>query len=296
MNPKTIFNKLFSNNKNESLIFKENRFEKTLMPMYLYHLPLDNDKLTLPPNFDPPIFVKSEALPLPPISERHGSVTSDEEYLDWWKFDKEIIFKFIKETFPNPENLHIMDFGCSSGRILRHFYSDIKNNNFKMYGCDISARRVQWIREFFPEDFEVYTGSIMPSLPFEDNSLDVIYGMSVFTHIKFLWDAWLLEMRRVLRPGGLLIQSVHTEYAYEHFWRNRDNKEYIEALDSDFINYLNNNPKMPVNFIYFGNIDSNNVFLKEKIVLKYWGRYFKEIRIQPPPEKYSYQNWVIAKK
>jgi SAM-dependent methyltransferase len=44
-------------------------------------------------------------------------------------------------------------------------------------------------------------------LPREDGSFDLIYAFSVFTHISDAWSAWLLELHRLLAPGGLLVAS-----------------------------------------------------------------------------------------
>jgi ubiquinone/menaquinone biosynthesis C-methylase UbiE len=42
----------------------------------------------------------------------------------------------------------------------------------------------------------------------------VAYCFSVFTHLdEQMQDAWLLELRRVLKPGGVLIVTVHNQRA-----------------------------------------------------------------------------------
>jgi ubiquinone/menaquinone biosynthesis C-methylase UbiE len=46
--------------------------------------------------------------------------------------------------------------------------------------------------------------TILPHLPFEDRSFDVVYAGSVFTHIDDLAQTWFLELRRVLHAGGML--------------------------------------------------------------------------------------------
>ena len=47
-----------------------------------------------------------------------------------------------------------------------------------------------------------------PPLPFEDATFDVVWSIAVFTHLTDQWAPWLLELRRVMRPGGILIASV----------------------------------------------------------------------------------------
>lgn len=268
------------------------RAEYTALPRFAYHLPLDYDAQTLPPAFEPAIWVDGEPLPLPPVAERHGSSATDQDYLEWGRYEKEIIVNYARDVLPSMEHISIMDFGCSSGRILRHFQPEMQEKQWRVTGVDVSARRIEWMRRNFPREFQVYTGSFLPILPFEDNSFDVIYGMSVFTHIKYLWDLWLLELRRVLKPGGALIQSVHTEHAWDFFSGHADDPAVRDSLGPMLINHK----QMPADFVYYGDLDKNQVFWKKDIVTEFWGRYFDDVKVYPPPERYSYQNWVVARK
>jgi SAM-dependent methyltransferase len=266
------------------------RTEYTSLPRFAYHLPLDYEDQTLPPRFDPPVWVEGESLPLPPLAERHGHSASDAEYLDWGKYEKDIIVGYMRDALPSLDRLSVMDFGCSSGRILRHFYPETGTHGWKLTGVDVSARRIEWLRRNFPAEFTVYTGSVLPTLPFESNSFDVIYGMSVFTHIKFLWDFWLLELRRVLKPGGVLIQSIHTEYAWDFFVQHRHEPAMQDALGPMLFEHTT----MPDDFVYYGNLDKNQVFWKKDVAIEFWSRYFRNVKVFPPPQRYSYQNWVVA--
>ena len=246
------------------------RDEYTSLPRFGYHLPLDYDEQTLPPRFNSPVFVDGEALPLPPNAERHGHAISDAEYLEWGRYEKEIILEFMRDALPSLDNLAIMDFGCSSGRILRHFYDYSGQRNWKLVGVDVSARRIEWMRRNFPKEIEVYTGTFLPILPFRSNSFDAIYGMSVFTHIKYLWDTWLLELRRVLKPGGVLIQSIHTEHAWSFFAEHREEDWARDALGPMLVEHL----EMPADFVYFGRSGQEPGFLERRNRCRFLGKIF----------------------
>jgi len=200
------------------------RNEYTVMPRFGFHQPLDYYVDTPPCHFEPPLQIAGEDLPVPASDDRMGySPTDVQEYLHWGKDDKDLVKSQIDKHLGKTEGIAILDFGCSSGRVLRHFYNESKQSNWGLYGVDIQARPIQWMREFMPAEFCVYTGTTMPILPFPDNHFDVIYGFSIFTHIKFNWDMWLLELKRVLKPGGLLIQTIHTENAWLFFTTTRVN-------------------------------------------------------------------------
>lgn len=186
----------------------------TVMPRFAYHQPLDYHESTLPPAFGTPIAVQGDPLPVPAGEDRFGySVANTNEYLRWGKFDHDLLLGQIDRHCMASQRLHVLDFGCSSGRVLRHFEAEHRAKEWTLYGVDVQARAIEWMRRNFPSHYQIVTTSVMPHLPFADNSLDVIYGISVFTHVKYLWDTWLMELKRILKPGGLLIQTVHAENA-----------------------------------------------------------------------------------
>jgi SAM-dependent methyltransferase len=268
------------------------RQEYTVMPRFGFHQPLNYLFDTFPVKFEPPVVVPDEPLPLPPVSERMGYSADNEEYLSWGRYDKELVEAQLRKHHSKGEDISILDFGCSSGRVLRHFYENARRKRWKLHGVDIQARPIQWMRENFTNDFCVSTGTVQPHLHFADNHFDVVYGVSVFTHIKFLWDAWLLELRRVLKPGGLLIQTFHSEHAWNYYYQNRD-QDWVRNNHSPSMLL---HEQMPHDYFYYGDISMSQVFWKREVARKFWSRYLEVIEILPPPPKWSFQDWIICRK
>lgn len=260
------------------------RHEYTVMPRFGFHQPLDYYMDTPPVLFDPPVFLEGEELPLPPIPDRMGYSSDDQDYLAWGRSDKNLLMTQIEKYIDRDIDIRILDFGCSSGRVLRHFYHESEKKNWSLYGVDIQARPIQWMRENFPKSFCVYTGSTIPKLPFPDNHFDVIYGFSVFTHIKFHWDTWLLELRRVLKPGGLLIQTIHSEVAWRHYYFNRDADWVRQSHSAKMLETEN----MNFDYFYYGDMSVSQVFWKRDVARKYWGRYVDVVDVLPPPDERSF--------
>ena len=76
-----------------------------------------------------------------------------------------------------------------------------------------------------------------PICPFEDNYFDLVYGISVFTHISDLADAWFLELLRVLRPGGHAYLTIHDEHTVELLlgeYRDDNTQAFMVDLVRDF--------------------------------------------------------------
>lgn len=102
-----------------------------------------------------------------------------------------------------------LDLGCASGRVLRHLV--LERPGMRALGCDINRLHVEWCNRHLPPGGTVFQNHSIPSLPLPDNSVDIASAFSVFTHIEALETAWLMELRRILRPGGVAWITVHTE-------------------------------------------------------------------------------------
>ena len=107
----------------------------------------------------------------------------------------------------------VLDFGCGSARVLRQFLDEAEQAQF--WGCDIDAPSIAWVEANLSPPLRVFHNGIAPPLPLEAGSLDLVYATSVFTHIDELWSDWLLELHRVLAPGGRLISSFLGEGMWE---------------------------------------------------------------------------------
>jgi SAM-dependent methyltransferase len=102
----------------------------------------------------------------------------------------------------------LLDFGCGCGRVLRHWaaYPGVKPS-----GSDLNADATAWIAANLPFARASANG-LAPPLPYADETFDLIYSISVFTHLtEELGVAWMAELRRILRPGGLLMFTIHGE-------------------------------------------------------------------------------------
>ena len=61
---------------------------------------------------------------------------------------------------------------------------------------------------------------------------DLIYAVSVFTHLDLdLGRRWLADLHRILKPGGLLLFSVHGEAA----WKGLPEEDVAELRRTGFL-------------------------------------------------------------
>jgi SAM-dependent methyltransferase len=110
----------------------------------------------------------------------------------------------------------VLDFGCGCGRVTRHLYADVSDPAV-LHGCDVDAEAVAWsARNLSGATFAV--NGFEPPLPFPDSNFDVLYSISIFTHLdEAAQMRWLEDVRRVLRPGGLALLTTNGPTALEMF-------------------------------------------------------------------------------
>lgn len=102
---------------------------------------------------------------------------------------------------------NILDFGCGSGRVLRNFQDAL--DSCHLYGTDIDAELIGWCKGNLPR-VQWNQNGYEPPLPYADDTFDLIYAISVFSHLDEQFQhSWLRELRRVAKPGASVILSVH---------------------------------------------------------------------------------------
>ena len=111
------------------------------------------------------------------------------------------------------EGARVLDFGCGSGKVMRHFLPEAEV--CALWGCDIDARSVDWINAELAPPLHAFTNREAPPLEQPSESFDLVWSVSVFTHLTDHWAGWLAELHRVLRPGGLAIISFLGGAMYE---------------------------------------------------------------------------------
>ncbi len=107
-----------------------------------------------------------------------------------------------------------LDFGCSSGRIVRVLSA--AHPELELHGCDPNPGAVAWAASHLP-GIRFENSPEAPRLPYGDETFDFVYAISIWSHFSepAALD-WLDEMRRVLRPRGRLLLTTHGEHSLAH--------------------------------------------------------------------------------
>lgn len=148
------------------------------------------------------------ALPYPPLelANRVGSLADATDPFGYYdKLGRETRDGIIDRLPPDWkfDGKHILDFGCGAGRTLRHFTAEAAEA--ELWGCDIDEESIHWMQEQMCPPFHAFVNGPEPPLDQPDASFDLIWAISVFTHLASSWSRWLVELHRILKPEGLLI-------------------------------------------------------------------------------------------
>jgi len=120
------------------------------------------------------------------------------------------LFREFRRTEANSaarsDRTKILDIGCGHGHI--HSYLTESDVPLTLFGTDVASTVVEEARLMNPSvAYQSYDGN---HLPYEDRSFDVAFTIAVMHHVPpGQWPAFLREMRRVVRPGGMIVVFEH---------------------------------------------------------------------------------------
>lgn len=128
----------------------------------------------------------------------------------WWHIGKRaIVYSLLDRYLHRGKDAgarRALDLGCGTGLNLDHI-----SRYAQPVGTDFSEEALHFCRQ---RGHELLCKADAAELPFPDSQFDIITALDVIEHLDDDLAA-LTDLRRVMRPGGLLIISVP---AYRFLW------------------------------------------------------------------------------
>ena len=150
---------------------------------------------------------------------------------------KHLIKKNI--SFIDNENIRLLDWGCGCGRVSRYLRADYRN----IWGADIDPKNLSWCEQNLK--MQTIELGATPTGILPENSFDVIFGISVMSHLSLDHQIlWLRELYDSLSENGILLLSFHgvssalrsmsnelfSRFLSEGYWNLRENQSLQEIL------------------------------------------------------------------
>ncbi len=226
--------------------------------------------------------------PVPPRAMWLGYAETEEEYLEGGAADVARMHQLARAHGDRLGRARrVLELGCAAGRMIRHIPAVAPGA--EIWGTDICAEHMHWCQRHFASPFRFATTTTVPHLPFEDRFFDFIYCGSVFTHIEDLADAWLLELRRILSPGGQLYFTVHDDDTVDWLERS-DSGHRMEAFLENQPLYREMKGRWAV--LAIGHGPDSVVFYDTEYLLKKVSGIFEVLAREP--HAYGYQTAILA--
>jgi SAM-dependent methyltransferase len=140
-------------------------------------------------------------------------------------------FRQIRSHLPSSlANVRILDFGVGCGRTARFFFREV--DGVALHGSDVDKQSVTYLQQEFPF-LEAAINNNNPPLPYDNESFDYIYSISLFTHFnQNSFFAWMDEISRCLLRGGLALLTFHGSTAFKEFCsQNKAEKLNVSVPD-----------------------------------------------------------------
>lgn len=211
--------------------------------------------------------VRRRRIPPEHLQIRVTGAAAGQFHLTGRRVAEQIAGILARAGLPLGRHARILDFGCGPGRVI----SAIKDMHpqAELFGSDIDGEAIGWARANLEDVGDFRVNGPAPPLPFADESFDLIYSISIFTHLpEDMQHGMLAELRRILKPGGVLLTTKLDPGAY-------DLPDDVRAKG------VNDG------FVYWGDADATEglpgfyrlAYHTEAYVRRVWAKYFDVLHV-----------------
>lgn len=245
--------------------------------------------------------MEKDKFPIPIADDRENYHIGND--LEYWisGYNDFLLIEKLAETYGSPitTNSKVLEFGCASGRVLRHFMA--QRSGIKLWGCDLKLRHIEWVRQHLGKDCRLLHNTTFPYIPIPDCTLDVFFAYSVFTHIDDFELLWLSEINRCLKTNGLAIVTIHSS----NTWVNVPNLPLFEKYSSlqrhikdfEITRELFEGGLPDQKTVLWWDSAANyncDVYYSTQYIKNEWGRYFEIAAVLD--SMHGYQDVVVLRK
>lgn len=237
--------------------------------------------------------IERDPTPIPATEDRENYY--GDRHLEYWLSGLADARKLTPWLSAEREASRYLDFGGSSGRVARHM---TERAGLTVWLCDLNVNWIAWVDQYFVPPIAAFQNRIAPSLPITDGYFDLVSAFSVFSHLDHDEIPWLLELRRVVRPGGYIYATVLDEHVWDRLkdpdweWllKSISRGRHDDTLPELSKQKLNGRVVLEYSSEEAYNV---NVFLPRAYLAAKWGGFFNSIQFFE--DQHGYQTVVVLR-
>lgn len=245
----------------------------------------DGDCFYLPPNALSTL--EKAIVPLPAQIDRVMSSVSKLDYLFTGYASFRVIQQILAARTPMQLSVEtaVLDWGVGCGRVARHF----AHAGMQVTGVDIDPQNAAWCKQHLTGTYDAI--SSQPPTSLKSRSIDLVVGISIFTHLtEFDQFLWLEELSRILRPGGFALVTIQSEYALlRSATPVRRMLTLLQSGIDDAVVGTRLDDVVGSESDYY-----RETFHQHEYVRKTWSRWFDVVAIETG-EHFSHQDYVVLR-
>jgi ubiquinone/menaquinone biosynthesis C-methylase UbiE len=239
---------------------------------------------TVTPQWVQTVFAGRELLPIAkPATPAHLMVrvsgSSDPFFYPSGRLALAQIKNLVEKSGVNFAELKsILDFGGGCGRVALAWQS--LGLDVDLHVTDIDKETIAWCAQNLAAAATWDWNEGTPPTRYRDAQFDLVYGISVFTHLpEGLQFEWLKELRRIIKPGGLLVTTIHGPTTYKqlpvelHPLVEKAGFVYVDQTKKEWPSYLGAKTEGLPDFYRL-------TYHTHAYVRREWSRYFDILTIE----------------
>ncbi len=154
----------------------------------------------------------SAAIPPPMLRYRVHGALDETSYVDVGKSVASCLVQCMQNQRIAINDSAILDFACGPGRVAVELKKCLPSA--RLFGSDIDREAIAWAQAHLTDIGNFVTNEPVPPTGYAADTFDVIYSISLFTHLdEASQNLWLAELARILKPGGTLLTTIHGSFA-----------------------------------------------------------------------------------
>ena len=150
--------------------------------------------------------LKERPQPPPELQDRVGGT---KDFVSVGAHAASLILTYVGKYKSICDAKRILDWGCGCARVITQMAKFVSSEH--LYGCDIDSAAIEWDKENIPGPTFTRVEPYPPTT-YGDDFFDIVYGISVMTHLDERAQLeWLSELKRITCPGAILALSIMGE-------------------------------------------------------------------------------------